>query len=487
MDLIKNKIFKGSLLICLLFLGCSKSGNNSRNNPVFPPPVTPPVPTTPGISYWLTTGDKTNLLTNRTTGSGFGTVSNSSVTITVDSAQQFQTVDGFGYTLTQGSALVISQLPAAQRNLLLNEIFGSSGNSLGISYLRIGIGATDLSSSVYTYDDMPAGQTDPALASFSISPDLPEMIPILKQILLINPGIKLLATPWSAPSWMKDNNSSIGGNLKPVYYQVYADYFVKYIHAMQAEGLPIHAITLQNEPLNPGNNPSMFMSATQQATFIKNNLGPAFSAAGISTKIIIYDHNCDLPGYPLEILNDPAARQYVDGSAFHLYAGDISAMLQVYNAYPDKNVYFTEQYTSSAGNFAGDLQWHIKNVIIGSMRNRSKIALEWNLANDPSFGPHTPGGCTTCLGALTVEPASYARNVAYYIIAHASRFVPAGSKRIASDNSGSIISVAFLRPDGKKVLIVLNDSNSEQSFHIKFKSNSVITSLQGGATATYVW
>ena len=479
---IRNTILLALLMLVFSNAGCSKSGAGSGNVPVNPPVIPPP-----GISYWLTTGDKSSLLTKQTTSLGFGIVSSTLPMITVDSTQVFQSVDGFGYTLTQGSAHVISQLSSAQKNSLLSELFGTGDNSIGISYLRIGIGATDLSSSVYSYDDMPVGQTDPTLANFSLAPDQSAVIPVLKEILSVNPAIKILASPWSAPVWMKDNNSSIGGSLDPAYYQVCASYFVKYVQGMQAQGITIHAITPQNEPLHPGNNPSLYMTAAQQAAFIKNNLGPAFATAGINTKIIIYDHNCDRPDYPLAVLNDAAARPFIDGSAFHLYAGDISALSQVYAAFPDKNIYFTEQYTASTGSFAGDLQWHIKNVIIGSMRNRSKIALEWNLANDPSFGPHTNGGCTVCLGALTIGPGVITRNVAYYIIAQASKFIPPGSVRIASDNYGNLLTCAFLRPDGKKVLIVLNDTNSNQLFNIKFRDKWFTASLTGGATATYVW
>ena len=184
---------------------------------------------------------------------------------------------------------------------------------------------------------------------------------------------------------MKDNNSSIGGSLQTQYYDVYAKYFVKYIQQMKAEGITIDAVTPQNEPLNPGNNPSLVMTAAEQTNFIKNNLGPAFQAAGLTTKIITYDHNCDQPDYPIAVLSDPAANAFVNGSAFHLYAGDISALTTVHDAFPDKAVYFTEQYTSSTGDFGGDLKWHLKNVIIGSMRNWSRTALEWNLANDPNL------------------------------------------------------------------------------------------------------
>lgn len=468
------------LLCCICACKKSSSGGSTGGGTVDPPPTV-----TSDIAYWYTTPDRSNLLTKQTAALVFGTNSNSYPTITVDSTQAYQTIDGFGYTLTQGSAYVINQLPSSIKASLLTELFGNSESSIGINYIRIGIGATDLSSSVYSYDDMPAGSTDPTLASFSLAPDMTDVIPLLKDIIAINPAVKILATPWSAPVWMKDNSSSIGGSLNPTYYAAYANYFVKYIQAMKAQGITINAITPQNEPLNPGNNPSLSMTAAQQATFIKTNLGPAFIAAGLTTKIIAYDHNCDRPDYPLAVLADAAANPFVDGAAFHLYAGDISALSQLHNAYPSKNVYFTEQYTASTGDFAGDLKWHLKNVIIGSMRNWSKVALEWNLANDPSYGPHTAGGCTTCLGALSIGTAVN-RNVAYYIIAHASKFVPAGSVRIYSDISGSLQTVAFLTASGKKVLIVLNDG-AAQNFNIRFNNKWVTTSLAGGAVATYTW
>lgn len=296
-----------------------------------------------------------------------------------------------------------------------------------------------------------------------------------------------MGTPWSPPTWMKDNGNSIGGKLKPEYYSVYANYFVKYIQAMKAEGITIDAVTIQNEPQHDGNNPSMRMEATEQRDFIKNHLGPAFQTAAINTKIIIWDHNCDNPNYPITILNDPDAKKYIDGSAFHLYAGDINALSTVKAAHADKNLYFTEQWTSSTGDFGGDLKWHLRNVIIGSMRNWSKTALEWNLANDPSFGPHTPGGCTQCKGALTISGSTVTKNVAYYIIAHASKFVPTGSTRISSTHSGNILSVAFKRADGKKVLIVLNDNDNTSSFNIRYNNKLALTSLPGGSVGTYIW
>lgn len=444
-------------------------------------------PETPGaeINWWMTTGSRTALL-QKQTAFAFNNGGTAVLTIEVDSSQTYQTIDGFGYTLTEGSAFLINKLNPAEKNNLLQELFGNSENSIAVNYLRIGMGATDLSTKVYSYNDLPNGETDLSLSQFTLGQDTVDVIPVLKQILAINPNIKLMATPWSAPSWMKDNNSSIGGRLRTQYYSVYAQYFVKYIQAMKAKGITIDALTIQNEPLHGGNNPSMLMNASEQADFIKNHLGPAFQTANITTKIVLYDHNCDRPDYPIAVLNDAAAKPFIDGSAFHLYAGDIVAMSTVHDAHPTKNLYFTEQWTGASGSFDGDLKWHMKNVIIGSMRNWSKVALNWNLANDGGYNPHTPGGCDQCKGALTLDGAIN-RNVSYYIIGHASKFIPTGSKRIASTQTGNLYSAAFLRNDGKKVLLVLNDGSTNLRFNIKYKGINANTTLTAGAVATYVW
>lgn len=480
----RNPIFIYLFLFAISSLSFKCS---THNDPVVNPPNQPP--TVNEVDFWLTKANQTVKLQKQSTVLAFGTTYNNYPSIEIDPSQTFQTVDGFGFSLTGGSAQVINQLNSDKKQELLQELFGNNPNDISISYLRISIGASDLDEATFSYNDLPAGTTDVNLTQFSIAKDMTHLIPILKAILLINPNIKIMGSPWSPPVWMKDNNSTIGGSLQPQYYGVYAQYFVKYIQKMKEQGIIIDAITPQNEPLHPGNNPSMYMTATQQADFIKNHLGPAFQAANINTKIIIYDHNCDNPNYPITILNDANAKKYISGSAFHLYAGDISALSVVKNAHPDKDVYFTEQYTASNGNFDGDLKWHLKNVIIGSMRNWSKIALEWNLANNASFGPHTPGGCTTCKGAITIESnTNFTRNVAYYIVAHASKFVPAGSVRIGSGNiSGNIHHVAFKTPNNKIVIIVLNDGNTNELFNIKYNSKWITTSLEAGSVATYIW
>lgn len=440
-----------------------------------------------GVEAWLTNPDRSALFVKQPGPLPFSTSTTSSVTIDIDETQRFQSIDGFGYTLTGGSAMLISRMEASARAALLQELFSTQGNGIGVSYLRVSIGASDLDDRIFSYNDLPEGQTDLMLEKFSLDPDRTYLIPLLKSILAIDPTIRILGSPWSPPAWMKTNNSAKGGSLKPEYYATYAQYFVKYIKGMKAEGIRIDAITIQNEPLHPGNNPSLLMLPQEQAMFIKKSLGPAFNAAGIDTKIILYDHNADRPDYPISILNDVDARKYVDGSAFHLYGGPVTALSEVHNAHPDKNLYFTEQWIGAPGNLKGDLGWHVKNLIIGATRNWSRTVLEWNLAADPKQEPHTPGGCTECLGAITLNGNTVIRNPAYYIVAVASKFVRPGSVRIQSNTSDALPNVAFKTPDGRKVLIVLNATESIQQFTIREKNGSVSTSLPTGAVGTYVW
>ncbi|WP_236957714.1 glycoside hydrolase family 30 protein [Joostella atrarenae] len=476
------------LLVTFCLINCSSSSEEDPITPDPDPDPNPPTEITNEVDFWLTTGDKQNLLKKQSDIIAFESKANNFQTIEVNNQESYQTIDGFGFTLTGGSAKAINSLPAGNKDALLKELFGFNENSISISYLRISIGASDLNDYPFTYNDISLGETDESLSKFSLEEDLDGVIAILQDIIAINPNIKILGTPWTAPIWMKDNKSFIGGSLLPEYYDVYAQYFVKYIQEMKNLGITIDAITIQNEPLHDGNNPSMYMTAEAQTEFIKNSLGPAFEAANLQTKIIAWDHNCDNPEYPISVLKDNLAYQYTDGSAFHLYSGDISALTKVHNAFPEKNVYFTEQYTSSDGSFSGDLNWHLKNVIIGSMRNWSKNALEWNLANDQNFQPHTDGGCTVCKGGLTINSSgNITRNVGYYIVSHASKFVPQGSIRVGSNISGSLINVAFKTPNGDTVLLVLNEGSVDEQFNVKQGEEWFTTYLKAGAVGTFIW
>ncbi|GAA4332517.1 glucosylceramidase [Flaviaesturariibacter amylovorans] len=457
----------------LAAIGCSAPSGAQRG-----------IPAPDSLRAWVTTHDGAQLLAPLAA-VPFGDSSTAAAAIRIDPSLRYQAMEGFGYTLTGGSAALIGRLDAPRRRALLQELFGRGPGSIGINYLRLSIGASDLDSAVFSYNDLPVGATDTALAQFSLAPDRRYLIPLLRDILEIAPAIRIMASPWSPPVWMKDNRSSIGGSLLPQFYGTYARYFIKYLQGMAAEGIRIDAVTPQNEPLHPGNNPSLLMLPDQQAAFIRAHLGPALRAAGLQTKILIYDHNADRPDYPLSVLADAGARQFISGTAFHLYGGPVEALSAVHNAHPDKGIYFTEQWTGSKGAFGGDLHWHIKNLIIGAPRNWSRTVLEWNLANDPAHGPHTPGGCTECKGALTIGPGGITRNVSYYIIGHASKFVGDGSVRIGS--TGAIPNVAFQTPEGRTVLILQNEDPAVRRVTVRAGGRDAELTLPPGSVATCVW
>jgi glucosylceramidase len=438
--------------------------------------------------WWLTDMGHAVLFQEQTPSLVFGESTNANPTISVDDTASFQSIDGFGCCLTGGSAGHLMRMDAVKRASLLRELFASDGTNIGISYLRVSIGSSDLDAHTFSYDDLPDGQTDANMMKFSLVPDREAVIPVLKEILAINPKLLILGSPWSAPAWMKDNDDTRGGRLQPQFYAAYAKYFVNYIGGMKGEGIRIDAITVQNEPLNANNNPSMVMLAQEEADFIKNHLGPAFRDAGLETKIILYDHNCDHPEYPISILNDPAANKFVDGSAFHLYGGQISAMSLVHQVHPRKALYFTEQWMGAHSNPRSSLDSHIADLVIGATRNWSRNVLEWNLASDTNYQPHTDrGGCDSCQGVVTIDGNRVTRNAGYYVIAHAAKFVRPGSVRIASNYLTSLPNVAFKAPDGRMVLVVLNKGPSPRRFNIRDKGRQVECELNGGAVATYIW
>ncbi|MFN8208991.1 MAG: glycoside hydrolase family 30 beta sandwich domain-containing protein [Bacteroidales bacterium] len=439
------------------------------------------------VEYWLTSPEKSARFQKQAAIPLVKAGKTETSTISINEKNTYQSMVGFGYALTGGSALHIHNMSPAARKVLLEELFTVKGNSIGVSYLRLSIGASDLDPRVFSYDDLPEGETDTLMEKFSLDPDREYLLPVLKEILAINPDIQILGSPWSPPVWMKTNGKSKGGSLKPEYYQAYARYFIKYIQEMKKEGITINAITIQNEPLHPGNNPSMLMLAEDQAIFIKTALGPAFRMAGITTTIQAYDHNAKRPDYPITVLNDPEAAKYVDGSAFHMYEGTVDQISEVHKAHPDKHLYFTEQWVGAPGNLTGDLNWHIRTLIVGATRNWCRNVIEWNLAADSKQDPHTDGGCTQCLGAVTIEGDQVVRNPAYYIIAHASKFVRPGSVRIESNLVENLPNVAFRTPGGKTVLIVQNDKKEPAAFTVISKGKKFSVRLDGNAVGTFVW
>ncbi len=444
---------------------------------------------TDDVTVWLTTPDKTNLLAEQAQRLHFGKASAvDDGAIVVDDGTKFQTMDGFGHALTGGSAQLMMKMTPGARTALLKELFGDGPGQIGTSYIRVSVGASDMNDHVYTYDDMASGETDAGLKNFSLGPDRADVIPVLKEILAINPRIKILASPWTAPAWMKDNGAVKDGHLRKEDYGAYADYLVKYLEGMRAEGIQIDALTPQNEPENPHNTPSMLVTSAEEAELIGNYLGPALAKAGLKTKIIDFDHNCDHPEYSIDLLKDAAAAKYTDGSGFHLYLGEIGALTKVHDAFPGKNLYFTEQMVISRKEDPTlPIAEPVAKLIVGAPENWARNVLLWNLAADPRNGPHTDdGGCPVCRGAITLDGDTVVRNLAYYTAAHASKFVPAGSVRVGSAG-GVLPHVAFVTPAKRHVVIVSNTSVGEASFAIRYKGKDAVARLPAGAVATYVW
>ena len=454
------------LLTCLLFSSTSFSQN--------------------AVNWWLTNNEKTALLLKQSPLTFGSTTTENIPVITIDPLKKYQSVDGFGFALTGGSAQHMIRMSAPERKKIIQELFGSGANDVGISYLRLTIGASDLNDHTFSYNDLPEGQTDMKLEKFTLKEDEKDVIPVMKEILAINPNIKILGSPWSPPLWMKSNHNIQGGRLLEKYYGVYAQYFVQYIQGMKNHGIIIDAVTIQNEPFNDGNTPSNQFLAKEALNFIKNNLGPAFKKAGIKTKIILFDHNCDAPEYPISILTDPVANQYVDGSGFHLYAGPITAMSKVHDAFPNKNLYFTEMMAVSRNDF--NVGNPTERIVIGATRNWSRNVILWNIAADSQNKPHTPnGGCPSCQGAISIDGDKVTRNLAYYTIGHVSKFIPPNSVRVESSIPDGLSNVAFITPEGKTVLVVANKGKSAQTFKIAVKDKTVTAQISPASVATYVW
>jgi glucosylceramidase len=443
----------------------------------------------PSVTIYQTTSDQSKLVQAQPVQS-FNSETTASIIINVDPAKAYQSMLGFGAAMTDASANVINRsLSASDKSALLSELFGPAG--LRLSVLRLTIGASDFSSKHYSYDDMPTGQTDVSLTNFSIAPALIDVAPLVKAAQTLNPQLKTLASPWSAPGWMKSSGTLIGGSLNPVYYAAYANYLNKYASAMQVEGIPIYALTVQNEPgFSPADYPGMLFDAPSRATFIGEHLGPLLSSQTGAPKIIDYDHNWDAPSSPLTVLANVKAASYVSGVAWHCYAGNVTAQSQVHDEQPTKDTYFTECSGTNGDNWGGTFSWNMRNLVIGATRNWARTVVLWNLALDQNNGPHL-GGCANCRGLVTVNTSTAAitRNVEYYVFKQISPYVRPGAVRIASDTGVSgLLSVAFKNADdGSIALIVLNDAMTPQSFAVRYPGQGTAFTLPAGSAATFVW
>lgn len=435
--------------------------------------------------------------------------------VVIDPTQTFQTMQGFGGSITDSSATVLYGMSPSARAATMRSLFDPVSGD-GLDYLRQPIGASDfVATAAYSYDDLPAGQTDYRQRQFSIAHDQAEILPLLREAKALNPSLQIVATPWSPPAWMKTGDSLIGGRLidDPRVYQSYALYLLKFVEAYKANGVPIDTITVQNEPQNrtPSGYPGTDMPSWQEEKVIED-LGPMLREAGLHTQILAYDHNwnehpndiantppdetADINSYPQNVLNSPAAK-WISGVAYHCYAGDPSAMTALHNQFPDKAVYFTEcsgsQSSDPANTFSDTLKWHARNLIIGNTRNWAETMINWNLALDPSNGPHV-GGCGTCTGIVTVGPGDTVTNDAeYYTLGHLARFVKPGAVRIGSTSfgttgwNGQVMDVAFRNPDGGTVLVAHNENDNPQAVTVREGDLAFTYTLPGGALATFTW
>lgn len=485
------------LYLLFVLLSCSDNGNGNGADKKNSNEVT----------VYTTTSDKSQTMNPGTIPLLKAETNTSENTITINPEIKYQEIDGFGAAITGSSCYNLLKMSVKERNDLLRETFDPAAG-YGYSYIRISIGASDFSLDEYTYCDTPG------IENFAIHEyDKRDLFPVLKEILAINPDVKIMASPWTCPKWMKVDNlidrkpfdSWTSGQLNPDYYPDYATYFVKYLQSMKEEGFDIETITIQNEPLNRGNSASLYMTWQEQRDFIKNALGPAFEKNGIKTKIVAYDHNynyddnkpenADQQQYPLKIYEDADAAKYIDGAAYHAYGGDKSELLRVHKARPDKSLYFTEISIGMWGNgydFGDDLMWNMREVSIGTLNNYCSGIMVWNYMLDDKHGPDRPGGCSNCLGAIDIDSGDYStltKNSHYYEMAHLSKVIKPGAYRIHSEGNTpqGINYCAFVNPDGSYSLVLQNDTDNLAEITFKLNNKMFTHSVDAKSVSSYSW
>ncbi|MEV2244463.1 ricin-type beta-trefoil lectin domain protein [Streptomyces sp. NPDC049970] len=413
--------------------------------------------------------------------------------ITVDENTRYQTFTGGGASFTDTAAWLMKgsgALSQATRDATMKKLF-SPTEGIGLSFVRNPMGGSDLARFGYTYDDMPAGQTDPGLANFSIAHDLQDVLPLTKQAEQLNPALTTVASPWTAPAWMKDNGQLNGGWLKAENYGAYADYFVKYLQAWKAQGVPVDYVTAQNEPTCCSGYPSMSWNGSGLAYFTKSELLPKLQSAGLATKVLAHDWNWDsYDAYAAPTVDDPAVRSHPNfgGVAWHGYGGDVSKQTAVHDRYPQTDAFQTEH---SGGTWIADQQREDMLNIIDYTRNWAKSVTKWSLAVDQDRGPHN-GGCGTCDGLVTVHNGDGRHGqvdytIEYYTMGHLTKYVRPGAARIASTGSSTVPNVAWRNPDGSKALIAYNGSASAQQVTVNWGGQKFTYALPGRTSATFTW
>jgi glucosylceramidase len=434
----------------------------------------------------------------------FSSKSNMSpTTIKLNPAERFQTMDGFGAAITGSTAFNLMKMTKENRTKFLKETF-SPTEGMGQSYVRISIGCSDFSLSEYSLCDTPG------IENFGLtSEETDYVIPVLKEILAINPDLKIMGSPWTPPQWMKVNNltdlqpfnSWTSGQLNPAYYGDYATYFVKWIQAMNQNSIKIYSVTPQNEPLNRGNSASLYMGWEEQFEFVQNHLVPQFKAASLSTKIYLFDHNynydnmADQNGYPMKIYDAGIDSEVVAGAAYHNYGGDKAELLKVQSRYPDRELVFTET-SIGTWNDGRNLQVRLiddmREVALGTVNNGCKAVIVWNLMLDTERGPNREGGCQTCYGAVDIDISDFStitRNSHYYIIGHLSSVVKPGAVRIGTTgfSDPGFIHSAFENTDGTYAVVLLNSTSASKSITLDDGKQHFTYEAPANSVISYKW
>ncbi len=460
--------------------GGGADGNVQPSTPDAGPDPAPPV------AVWRSLADGSEQLERQPDLMLQPSAGSAGLAILIDEGASYQEIDGFGASLTESSAwLLATRMSQQQRHELLSKLFDRDVG-IGLNVLRLPIGATDFALASYSYDETP-----PALNDFSIDHDRQWLIPVLKEIQQINPGLHRMAAPWSPPGWMKTTGSMVGGALGPGQRGVLAEYLVDYLSAFAAEGLPIETLSVQNEPYNlPAASPGMHMTAQEQAAIIKNQLGPRLLARGLATRVLVWDHNWDDLAYAQTVLADPAARGFVAGTAFHCYGGDAGAQDTLHAAYPQLGIWLSEcSDTTWVGGYPEILRADAR-LLIAATRHWARAVLKWNLALDETHGPQNHG-CSECLGTVEVRRADGAVTFSaeYFALGHFGKFVAPGAHRVGSETHGdaaAVEHVAFVNPDGCLVLVAFNPGAAALSFEVRSARGTFGYALPAGALVTFV-
>ena len=441
------------------------------------------------VQVLLTTADGRARLADRRAVS-FHSRTTAAPDIVVEDQRRYQQFDGVGASLTGASAAVLGSLSGEARHRVMEDIFSSHG--AGLTILRQPVGANDFSVGSYSYDDVPTGQSDPDLSRFSFGADAGTVLPLVREAAAIAPSLAVVLSPWSAPAWMKSTGALVGGTLRPEDADAYARYLAKAVQAYDAAGAPVRGLTVQNEPsFSPPGYAGMTLDQGQQRSLLVDRLPAALRAAGVSPHVWALDDNFDRWPEADALLSDPAVRAVVTGVAFHCYSGDVSALRELRARHPGVPVAVSECSGGSwSPDFSRDLRFDAHTLIVQGIRNGASWLVKWNLALDPAGGP-TNGGCPSCSGLVTVDPATgqVSRSATYDAWAHVGRFVRPHARVIGSTTYGEhhLETVAFLNPDGSHALVAYNDAGTAAHFDVRWRGRAFTYALAPGSLATFSW